>query len=65
MNGYKIIDEKNWSRKIHCAIFRNYVEPNFCVTFEVDVTNFYKKVREKNLSHQLQMSRKNSAQHNF
>ena len=55
MNSYKIIDEKNWSRKIHCAIFRNYVEPNFCVTFEVDVTNFYKKVREKNLSFTLSM----------
>ena len=44
MNSYKIIDEKNWARKIHCAIFRNYVEPNFCLTFEVDVTSFYKKI---------------------
>ena len=55
MNSYKIIDEKIWSRKIHCAIFRNYVEPNFCVTFEVDVTNFYKKIKSQNLSFTLSM----------
>ena len=55
MNSYKVIDEKNWSRKIHCSIFRNYVEPNFCVTFEVDVTNFYKKIKSQNLSFTLSM----------
>lgn len=55
MNSYKIIDEKNWSRKIHCEIFRNYLEPNFCVTFEVDVTNFKNKIKEKNLSFTLSM----------
>ena len=55
MNNYKVIDEKNWARKIHCAIFRNYVEPNFCVTFEVDVTNFYKKIKSQNLSFTLSM----------
>ena len=55
MNNYKIIDEKNWSRAIHCSIFRNYVEPNFCVTFEVDVTNFYKKIKAQNLSFTLSM----------
>ncbi|MBQ3442721.1 MAG: chloramphenicol acetyltransferase, partial [Selenomonadaceae bacterium] len=55
MNGYKIIDEKNWQRATHCAIFRNYIEPNFCVTFEVDVTNFHRKVKEQNLSFTLSM----------
>jgi len=55
MNSYKIIDEKTWSRAIHCAIFRNYIEPNFCVTFEVDVTNFYKKIKAQNLSFTLSM----------
>lgn len=55
MNNYKIIDEKTWSRAIHCAIFRNYIEPNFCVTFEVDVTNFYKKIKAQNLSFTLSM----------
>ena len=55
MNSYKIIDEKTWARSTHCAIFRNYLEPNFCVTFEVDVTNFYKKVKAQNLSFTLSM----------
>lgn len=36
-NAYKVIDEKNWKRAIHCAVFRNSVEPAFCVTFEVAI----------------------------
>lgn len=54
-NTYKVIDEKNWNRAMHCAVFRNSVEPAFCVTFEVDVTNFLEKVRKKNLSFTLSM----------
>lgn len=27
----------------HCAVFKNCIEPAFCVTFEVDVTDFVKK----------------------
>ena len=55
MNTYKVIDEKNWSRAAHCAVFRNCVEPNFCVTFEVDVTDFQRKVTAQNLSFTLSM----------
>ena len=55
MNEYKIINEKNWQRATHCAIFRNCIEPSFCVTFEVDVTNFHKRVKEQNLSFTLSM----------
>ena len=55
MNAYKIINEKNWARAVHCALFRNYVEPNFCVTFNVDVSNFRKKIRAENLSFTLSM----------
>lgn len=40
---------------MHCAVFRNSVEPAFCVTFEVDVTNFLSKVRKKDLSFTLSM----------
>ena len=54
-NTYKIIDEKNWERGMHCAVFRNNIEPAFCVTFEVDVTNFLQKVRKQNLSFTLSM----------
>ncbi|EHI58503.1 hypothetical protein HMPREF9473_03462 [ [Hungatella hathewayi WAL-18680] len=42
-NPYRIVDEKNWERAMHCMVFRNSVEPAFCVTFEVDVTNFLQK----------------------
>ena len=37
-NQYKIIDESKWERSMHCMVFRNCVEPAFCVTFEADVT---------------------------
>lgn len=26
---YKVIDEKNWKRAIHCQIFRDSLEPAF------------------------------------
>ena len=48
INTYKVVDEKTWERAMHCMIFRNSVEPAFCVTFDVDVTNFLKKIREQN-----------------
>ena len=55
VNSYQIIDEKTWERAIHCAIFRNSVEPAFCVTFEVDITNFKHMVKEEGVSFTLAM----------
>lgn len=49
-NQYKIIDESKWERSMHCMVFRNCVEPAFCVTFEADVTRFRQKVKEEGLS---------------
>ena len=46
----KIIDEKAWARAAHCAVFRNCIEPAFCVTFEADITNFRRKVKERGFS---------------
>lgn len=54
-NTYKVIDEKKWERGMHCAVFRNHIEPAFCVTFEVDVTSFLEKVKTKKLSFTLSM----------
>lgn len=54
-NTYKIIDEKSWNRAMHCMIFRDSVEPAFCVTFEVDITRFKRMVKEKGLSFTLAM----------
>lgn len=49
-NSYQIIDPKTWKRALHCQIFRNSTEPQFCVTFELDITNFLSKIREKGYS---------------
>lgn len=54
-NSYQIIDEKTWERAIHCAVFRNSVEPAFCMTFEADITNFRRKVKKEGLSFTLAM----------
>lgn len=35
---------------MHCMVFRNSVEPAFCVTFEADITNFKRMVKEQGLS---------------
>lgn len=54
-NTYQIIDEKTWKRAMHCMVFRNSVEPAFCVTFEVDITKFLKLVKEQEYSFTLAM----------
>lgn len=55
LNHYQVIDEKSWERAMHCMVFRNSVEPAFCVTFEADVTNFLNKVKQKKYSFTLAM----------
>ena len=54
-NRYQVIDEKTWKRAMHCAVFRNCVEPAFCVTFELDITKFLKKVKESGYSFTMAM----------
>lgn len=54
-NNYRLIDETNWERATHCMVFRNSVEPAFCVTFEADITNFKRNVKEQGLSFTLSM----------
>ncbi len=50
MGNYKVIDEANWKRAMHCAVFRNSVEPSFCVSFELDITNFLAKTKQQKYS---------------
>ena len=54
-NNYKIIDEKIWERAMHCMVFRNSIEPQLCVTFEADITNFKEKVKKQGLSFTMAM----------
>ena len=55
-NNFRIIDEKTWARAMHCMVFRNSVEPAFCVTFEADITNFKRKVKEQGFSFTMAMA---------
>lgn len=54
-NTYQVIDGKHWERAIHCAVFRDSMEPSFCVTFEADITGFLPKIRKQELSFTLSM----------
>jgi len=54
-NSYRIIDEETWNRSMHCRIFRNSVEPAFCVTFEADITKFRQMIKKQGLSFTLAM----------
>lgn len=54
-NIYRVVDEKCWERAMHCMIFRNSIEPAFCVTFEVDITNFLQKIKKQNFSFTIAM----------
>lgn len=49
-NDYIVIDEKNWKRTIHCNVFRNSIEPAFCVSLELDITHFLHRIREEKYS---------------
>lgn len=48
--NYQVIDRKTWKRDMHCQVFRNSLEPQYCISLELDVTNFLKMVREHNYS---------------
>ena len=47
---YQVIDEKTWDRSLHCSIFRNSVEPAFCITFDLDITDFLREIKEHQIS---------------
>ena len=46
----KFIDVSAWERAMHYEVFRNSVQPQYCVTFDVDVTNFLSYVKKRNYS---------------
>ena len=54
-NRYTVIDETGWDRAMHCMIFRNSVEPAFCVTFEADITKYKQVIKEQGLSFTMAM----------
>lgn len=50
MQFYKIINQDTWPRRQHCAVFRDYLEPCYCVSLELDITQFLHQIRSKALS---------------
>lgn len=36
----ELIDLTTWDRALHYQIFRNSAQPQYCVSFELDITNF-------------------------
>lgn len=54
-NHYKVINEQNWDRATHCMVFRDSVEPAFCVTFEADVTKYKRMIKAQGLSFTMAM----------
>lgn len=46
----KILDQNSWNRKEHFEFFKNYDQPFFGVTADVDITRAYKKSKELNAS---------------
>jgi chloramphenicol O-acetyltransferase type B len=50
MSQYHVIDLQSWKRAMHCQIFRNCIEPAYCVTIELDITHFLEKVRANGYS---------------
>lgn len=49
-NTYQIIDESSWKRATHCQIFRTSIEPHYCVTLELDISEFLANVKAKKSS---------------
>ncbi len=50
MAGYQVIDRKTWKRNMHCQIFQDSLEPQYCISLELDITNFLKMVKGHNYS---------------
>lgn len=47
---YRIIDRKTWKRNVHCEIFRHALEPQYCISLELDITRFLHMVKEQGYS---------------
>lgn len=46
----KEINLAHWERTAHYQIFRNYAQPQYCVTFELDITHFLEVIRKQKYS---------------
>lgn len=45
MSEFKVIDMTTWPRRQHCAIFRNSLQPQYGISFTLDVTIFRRRMK--------------------
>lgn len=50
MNQYQEIEIATWERKMHYQIFREYANPRYDISLELDITKFYKRCKEQGYS---------------
>lgn len=43
--NYSVVDEASWKRTLHSHIFRDFSNPLYCVTVEMDVSSFLRRIR--------------------
>lgn len=46
----KFIKLETWDRAMHYQVFCNSLQPQYCVTFDLDITHFLPKIKEKGYS---------------
>lgn len=46
----KEINLARWERTAHYQIFRNYAQPQYCITFELDITHFLEVIKKQKYS---------------
>ena len=46
----KFIELETWDRTMHYQVFRNSLQPQYCVTCDLDITHFLPKIKEKGYS---------------
>lgn len=46
----KFINIEGWDRAMHYYAFKNSMQPQYCVTFELDITNFLTQIKKKGYS---------------
>ena len=49
MENYKVIDINTWERKQHFELFRQFQQPRYDISMELDITNFYTCIKEQKL----------------
>ncbi|MBS5702412.1 MAG: chloramphenicol acetyltransferase [Butyricicoccus pullicaecorum] len=43
---YQIVQPSTWPRAMHCSIFRQYAQPMYSVSFDLDITAFLPWIRQ-------------------